>query len=176
MIPPRIIRYLKDHNVYFERQWHPYAVRAQELAQTLHVTGYRLAKSVLVEADGQPWVAVLPACDIVDVDRLAAALGAVSVRFLSEDDFAPFFPDCETGAEPPFGGLYGLPVIVDASLEQCLHLVVRAGSHEEVIQLPYAEFDALEEPQMASFAVPQKGRAPETNVDLGEPAAAQPTW
>ncbi len=155
MIPNRIMEYLEDNDVHYERSRHRLAIAAQELAAAIHVSGYRVAKSVLVEAGGKPWIAVLPASDVVDLERLATALASGPVRIMSESEFGPLFPDCELGAEPPFGGLYGLPVIVDTSLGQWNRIVVRAGSHEETLQLSYREFEKLERPRVATFAIPQ---------------------
>lgn len=153
MIPQRIVDHLKNAKVPFSRRWHPRAVSAQPLAATLHVSGYRVAKSVLVEADGKRWIAVLSAPERVDTNRLASALGARSVRLLSESEFMPSFPDCEVGAEPPFGSLYRLPVIVDESLTGEDRVLFRAGSHEETLELRYVDFMRLENPRVASFAI-----------------------
>lgn len=151
MIPSHIIDYLRQNNVPFRRLPHRHAVSAQELAASLHVTGHRVAKAVLVEADGQKYIAVLPAAENVDLARLTAVLGAGKSRFLSEDEFASIFQDCEVGAEPPFGRLYGLPVIVDSSLGSNEKIVFRAGSHGEALEINYSDFLALERPRIASF-------------------------
>jgi Ala-tRNA(Pro) deacylase len=126
-------------------------VTAQELAASVHVTGSQVAKAVVVEADGKPWIVVLPATAIIDRSRLAQALAARQVRLMGEAEFARFFPDCELGAEPPFGGLYGLPVAVELSLAGEPRLVVRAGSHEEALEIGYADFARLERPHVAAF-------------------------
>lgn len=151
MIPARIIQYLHEHDVSFERRPHARAITAQELAAALHVTGYRVAKSVLVEADGRPLIALLPAPESVDQGRLARAVGARNVRLLRESEFAGLFPDCELGAEPPFGRLYGLPVAVERALARVERVLFRAGSHEEAIELAYDDFVRLERPLVGDF-------------------------
>lgn len=153
MIPKRIIDYLEQGGAKYQRRAHPRAITAQELAASLEVTGYRVAKTVLIEADGKTWMAVLPAPELVDPHRLAQALGARKVRLLHESEFAQLFPGVEPGAEPPFGKLYGLPVLVELSLTREQRLVFRAGSHEEAIELDYAEYARLEQPSVASFGV-----------------------
>src|SRR6516225_7113113 len=116
MIPTSIIDYLQRNGVAFKRRTHAQAVSAHDLAASLHVSGYRVAKSVIVDADGQKWIAVLPAAETVDLPRLANLLKANTVQLVEETKFAPLFAGCETGAEPPFGGLYGIPVVVDSKL------------------------------------------------------------
>jgi Ala-tRNA(Pro) deacylase len=152
MIPDQIVAYLEERKVPYERRTHPRALTAQELAASMHVTGYRVAKSVIVQAGGKTWIAVLPAAEIVDEERLAAVLGG-PVRFVSEREFTALFPGCEPGAEPPFGGLYGLPVVVDSTLARADRIVFRAGSHEEALELRYQDFATLENrPPVGPFA------------------------
>jgi Ala-tRNA(Pro) deacylase len=115
MIPQRIAEYLESHAVQYESRLHRRAITAQELAATVHVPGRRVAKSVMVKAGEKVWIAVLPATEVVDEKSLAAVLDAPTVRLLRESEFQGLFPDCEAGAEPPFGGLFGLPVVVDST-------------------------------------------------------------
>lgn len=151
MIPDVIIRYLKQADIPFQRLPHRYAVSAQELAASLHISGHRVAKSVLIEADGKKWLVVLPAAENIDFYRLAEVLGTREMRFLSKDEFAPIFQGCEAGSVPPFGRLYGLPVIMEASLLRGERLVFSAGSYREAIELKCSDFLALEEPLTTSF-------------------------
>src|SRR3712207_6804222 len=117
MIPESIQHYLHDQHVPFLRPWHPRAVTAQEMAQALHDTGNRGARSVIVQADQRPRICLIPATETLDLEKVREALGTRETRLATEDEFAARFPDCELGAEPPFGKLYGLPVVMDESLE-----------------------------------------------------------
>lgn len=151
MIPESIQHYLRRNRVRFERYWHPHAVSAQELAEALHVSGWRVAKSVIVLADRLPWIVVVPAAGTVDLQKVRDIIGARSVRLATEAEFSSYFPDCEVGAEPPFGELYKLPVAVDESLSLTERLLFRAGSHEEALEMRFQDFATLEWPLMASF-------------------------
>jgi len=153
MIPQSIIDYLDGRAVAYRRRLHRRAITAQELAATVHVPGRQVAKSVLVKADGKVFIAVLPATEMLDEDQVAIALDASSVRLLRESEFERFFPDCEPGAEPPFGGLYGLPLVIDSSLAEAESIIVRAGSHEEAIEMQYEDLYRLEgEPRVAPIS------------------------
>ncbi|WP_426757145.1 aminoacyl-tRNA deacylase [Myxococcus sp. Y35] len=158
MIPEAIQHYLRRNGVRFERYWHPRAVSAQEVAEALHVSGWRVAKSVIVMADRQPWIVVVPAASSVDLDQVRAMLGARHVRLATEEEFSGHFPDCEVGAEPPFGELYGLPVAVDESLSLAERLLFRAGSHEEALEMRFQDFATLEWPLVASFIEQEQQR------------------
>ena len=154
MVPEKVVRHLEKSNVPVVVRSHQREVAAQRLAAAVHVSGYRVAKSVLVEADGERLMAVLPAADIIDLTRLATALGASSVRVMHESEILDLFPGCELGAEPPFGSLFGLPVVMDRILARARGpLVLRAGSHEEILEMPIEDFMRLERPRVADFAV-----------------------
>jgi len=155
MIPRLIVDFLERNDVSYERHEHRRVCTAQELAAVMHVTGRRVAKSVIVKAGEPVWIAVLPASEVVDEERLAGVLGAPSVRLLDEAAFEGFFPGCEPGAEPPFGSLFGLPVVVDSTLAEAGRIVFRAGSHEEAIEIRYEDFRRLErDPKTGTFGRP----------------------
>ena len=153
MIPEPIQDYLHQNHVPFLRHWHPRAVTAQELATALHVTGYRVVKSVIVRADSRLWICLIPAWATLDLHRVQELLEARSVRLSPEEEFDGLFPECELGAEPPFGTLYGIPVLFDESLGLAEELLLRAGSHEESLELKLEDFLALESPLVAPLTV-----------------------
>jgi Ala-tRNA(Pro) deacylase len=146
MIPDSIIEYLQRHRVPFERRSHFRAIRAQSLAASLHVTGFQVAKTVILHAPDRLWLCVVSAPDTVDLGRVAEMLGVRRLRLAEESEFVDLFPQCEAGAEPPFGQLYGLPVMVDEHLRHAGRLLFRAGSHTEVVELRFEDFLQLEEP------------------------------
>jgi len=154
MIPEEVIDYLQRNEVPFKRRPHARAITAQELAASLQITGYSVAKSVMVEADGQKWIAVLPASENVSLPLLGEILNARNVRLLTENEFASLFGQCEVGSEPPFGRLYRLPVVMDSSLSKASWVIFRAGSHRESLEMAYSDFMALEKPRVGSFGVP----------------------
>lgn len=150
--------YLRSRGVAFEEQEHRPAYTAQEVAAAEHVPGRSLAKVVMVFGDDRLVMLVVPASHRVDLDRAAAALEAEKVRLAKEQEFAGYFPDCEPGAMPPFGKLYGVPVYVDRSLGESETVVFQAGSHTHTMSLRYADFARLVAPSVSEFAY-QPGRA-----------------
>ncbi len=151
MIPTYVVHYLQHHHVPFSRHHHPRAVGAQRLAEALHVSGHRIGKSVILDADGTRWMAVVPASEVVDEDRLAEVIKASRIGLVPEAAFDELFPQCECGAEPAFGRLYGMPVVADARLAREERVILRAGSHEETLELAFADFARLEKPLIAEI-------------------------
>ena len=115
------------------------------------MTGRELAKTVIVQLDGQMAMAVLPANRKIILQDLREVTGSDQVKFVAEEDFKQMFPDCETGAMPPFGNLYGMEVYVAASLASNADIAFNAGSHTEVIKLAYADFERLVKPKVVNF-------------------------
>lgn len=130
---------------------HSAAYTAQEVAASAHITGRELAKTVIVELDGEMAMAVLPANRKIVLQDLREVTGSDQVKFASEEAFQKRFPDCETGAMPPFGNLYGMDVYVAESLTQSDEIAFNAGSHTEVIKLAYRDFERLVKPKAVSF-------------------------
>lgn len=148
----KLKRFLQENAVYYESIPHYMAYTAQETAASAHVHGRELAKTVMVKLDGGMAMAVLPATRRLDLNRLRAASGARDVAIASEREFQDMFPDCQIGAMPPFGNLYNLRVFADESLAEDQHIAFNAGSHDELIQIAYRDFERLVKPQIAALA------------------------
>ncbi len=151
----RLESYLRENQVEFELHHHPVAYTARETAEAEHVASAQVAKVVLVVADYQMVMLVLPASCSVDLDAASRLLGAQDVRLAEERDLAVAFPDCEVGAMPPFGVLYGLPTWADATLSEQERIVFQAGTHTESITMRYADFDRLVRPSIGAFTRPR---------------------
>jgi Ala-tRNA(Pro) deacylase len=148
----RLEKYLREHHATYEVQQHREAYTAQEIAAAEHVSGSKFAKVVMVVAGGDPAMLVLPAPRMVDLARAQDLVGQGQLRLAQENEFQASFPDCEPGAMPPFGNLYGVPVFVDESLTHEETIYFQAGSHEETMSVPYGDFARLVEPTVGNFA------------------------
>jgi Ala-tRNA(Pro) deacylase len=152
----RLEGYLRENGAPFEVQHHARAITAQEVAATEHIPGKMFAKTVMVlPADEEkPIMLVLPAPYHVNLQKAAAALDAREVLLAEEEEFEESFPDCEVGAMPPFGNLYGVSVYVDKALSEDEAIVFRAGTHTDTMSVSYADFEQLVEPTVAELADP----------------------
>ena len=148
----KVKEYLDSQKVEYTTLEHSPAYTAQEVAASAHIPGRHLAKTVMIKLDGEMTMAVLPAAYRVNFDRLKKALGASKVELATEKEFKDLFPDCEVGATPPFGNLYGMDVIADESLSDDVVIAFCAGSHTELIQLSYMDFEKLAKPRVVDFS------------------------
>lgn len=132
---------------------HSPAYTAQEVAQSAHIPGDEMAKCVMIKVDGKMAMAVLPASYQVDFGLLREAIGADHVTLARERDFENLFPQCELGAMPPFGNLYGMPVYVAQKLTEDDVISFNAGTHRELIRLSYTDYARLAQPRIIKFSV-----------------------
>lgn len=148
----KLKEYLDRHQIRYVTISHSPAYTAQEIAASAHIPGHELAKTVMIKLDDEMAMAVLPASCHVDLDHLRAASGAHFVELAGEDDFEQRFPECELGAMPPFGNLYGMEVFVAEDLADNEAITFNAGSHTELIRMMYADFENLVNPIVVRFA------------------------
>ncbi len=147
----RLKEFLDSHNVKYVTLSHSPAYTAQEIAALMHIPGKELVKTVMVKIDGKMAMAVLPASYRVDFDLLKQAAGANRVELAGEREFKDMFPECEVGAMPPFGNLYGMEVYAAEVLAEDEEIAFNAGSHKELIRLPYKDFERLVQPKVVKF-------------------------
>jgi Ala-tRNA(Pro) deacylase len=148
----KLKEFLDEQKVKYVIMKHSPAYTAQEIASSAHIKGKELAKTVIVKIDGAMAMAVLPASFRVDMDALKKATGAKKIELAPEKEFKDLFPECETGAMPPFGNLYDMDVYVASSLAEDENIAFNAGSHTELIQLPYADFERLVGHKVVQFS------------------------
>ena len=151
-IPDYISRFLDSRHIPYQSRTHCRAYTAQGTAQAQHLSGKKLAKVVIVAMDNKKLVmAVVPANCRVDLDKLGQLLHTNWIRLATEDEFKGAFPDCELGAMPPLGNIYHLEVWVDEALKMYADIAFNAGTHSEIIQMSFADFEQLVHPQIAAF-------------------------
>ena len=148
----RLKAFLDQQRVKYIALYHSPAYTAQEIAASAHVSGRELAKTVVVWLDDRLALAVVPANRNVVLEDLRVAAGAQQARRATEEEFKQQFPDCEPGAMPPFGHLYGMDVYAAETLAQDERITFNAGTHSELIQMRWADFERLAQPKIAPFS------------------------
>jgi Ala-tRNA(Pro) deacylase len=138
-----VFAYLAERKIPHEIVLHRPVSGGARLAACLHVPGRMVAKSVLVVADGVPVVAVLPATHRIDLSRLAGVLGAGAVRLATAPEVAALFHDCERGATPPFGGLYGVSTVLDTAIGGSSAVYCEGNARHLGLRLRYRDLEAV---------------------------------
>ena len=148
----KLTAYLEAENVKYQVIEHPPAYTAQEIAASAHIPGRQLAKSVMVGLDDRMAMVVVPATERVNFERLQEHTSAKKVSLASEQEFKDIFPDCELGAMPPFGNLYGMPVYAAESLAGEIEIAFCGGSHGTLIRMAFDDFKRLAQPQVLDIS------------------------
>lgn len=148
----RLKDFLDDHKIQYIVISHSVAYTANGIAALTHIPGRELAKTVIVKIDNRLAMAVVSASQHVDLALLKAATGAKNIELATEDEFKDRFPDCETGAMPPFGNLYDLSVYADEALSRDKEIAFNAGSHRELVRLAWEDFERLVRPRLMKLA------------------------
>lgn len=152
MVAKKIKEFLDSNHVQYTTVLHPESYTAQEVAASAHISGKELAKTVIVKINGKMAMAVLPASGKIDFELLGKASDAGKVELAGEQEFKDLFPDCDAGAMPPFGNLYGMDVYVAQKLSDDKEIAFNAGSHTELIKMAYTDFENLVKPKTAQFS------------------------
>jgi Ala-tRNA(Pro) deacylase len=148
----KIRKFLDTNKIKYAVIEHSPAYTAQEIAAIAHISGKELAKAVMIKINGEMAMAVLPASYKISFEQLKEALETDKVRLAYEQEFVDTFPDCEVGAMPPFGNLYGMDVYVAESLAEDEEISFNACSHTELIKMRFTDFEKLVKPKRFRFS------------------------
>ena len=147
----QVMEFLDQAGVAYEVCEHAPVFSAQGLAAIEHEHGRFVAKPVIIKADDRYLMCVLPAPHKVDLGKLKNQLNAQSVQLADEEEIGKLFPDCELGAEPPFGNLYEMSTVIEKSLEADDHILFQAGTHGKALRMTMADYQATVQPKVLEF-------------------------
>ena len=143
--------YLDELGVNYRLSRHDTTYTAQDLAAAEHIPGRKVIKPVIVKADGQFVMCALPASHRIDLDTLRAQLQVTDVELAGERELCELFPDCEMGAEPPIGRMFGIPTLMDESLFADDRVMFQAGTHNDAVTMTLADYRRAAQPEVAYF-------------------------
>jgi len=150
----KLLDYLDENHMEYMHTVHETAYRASEVACAEHMLPCSFAKAVVFSTNMGFGMAVLPADCVLDLKELRACLGAPHVRLATEEELKRLFPECELGAMPPVGGLFGLPVYVDSGMAADASIAFNAGTHRDVVHMRFQDYEALAKPAFIAVAKP----------------------
>jgi len=148
-----IKHYLERSRVPYRHKTHPVAYTAQEIAAFDHISGKEMAKAVVLKADGQLVLAVVPADRLVNLAALKKIIGCNRLSLVPETEFQDRFEPCKPGAMPPFGKLFNVPTYCDRMLSKEDEIEFNAGTHYDTIRMRFLDFARLETPIMEDFSL-----------------------
>ncbi len=151
-IAKRLSEYLANAGIEYEVVNHPFTVSASRTAQAAHITGDRVAKTLVLHDDQGYLLAVVPSTHRVELDAIGPKLGR-RLNLATEKEIADLFDDCELGAIPPVGAAYGLKVMLDESLTDQEDVYFEGGDHRNLVHVNSAAFaKAMEGAERGRFS------------------------
>lgn len=156
MILQRLKDFLDERQIKYVVISHSPAYTSLEIAAMARIPGKEIAKTVVVNADGTMMMVVVPASHMVDFKLLHTFTGAKHIELAAEHEFKNLFPECEVGAMPPFGNLFGMNVVVSESLAEDEMIAFNAGTHKELVRMTYRDFAELVKPKVGKFSFPKR--------------------
>ena len=153
----RLKQFLDASQVRYQVHTHSRANTATAVAAADRIPLSEMAKVVLIRAGRQYMMAVLPASRRLDLAQMRTATEEPDLELASESEVGQLFPDCETGAMPPFGNLFGLAVWVEDSLGRETETVFNAGNHRQTVHMAFSDFARLVKPSFGALARPLEG-------------------
>lgn len=151
MFGERVKDFLENNNIAYEYIKHPREFSATRTCQSAHVPGSEFAKTVILKIDGKLTMAVVTANQMVYPGFLKNFFPAERIELANESEFKNYFPDCEIGAMPPFGNLYGIDEFISMDLTKDEYIIFNAGSHTALIKMRYNDFQKLVHPKIINL-------------------------
>lgn len=151
----RLGELIRSRGVRVELQPHREVFTAQEVAHASHLPRRNMAKVVVLRDGVDHLMVALPASEHVDLETLRSTTGRPGLELAPEEDLRSIFPDCELGAMPPFGHLYGLRMYVDPCLAEH-DIWFQAGNHHEIARMAYETYERLSRPYVGGVCLHRK--------------------
>lgn len=143
VIAPKVKNYLDEKHIRYQILQHSRTFTAMETAESRHIAGKQMIKSVIVKIDGRYVMCILTSNHRINFHKLKKITAAKEAHLATEEEINGLFPECEVGAEPPLGELFGLEVFVDREVSENDEIDFNAGTHTETVRIRYKDFARL---------------------------------
>lgn len=143
-IAPRIEAHLSRVGVNYDLIQHPESHTSLASARLANVPASQMAKAVITHDGDNYRLCVIPATHQLVPELLDQHMGKGShYRLVNENELKSLFDDCEEGAIPALGQVYGLPVVWDKSLEALPSIYFESGDHHNLVHVNHGSFMQL---------------------------------
>ena len=134
--------YLGNHHIAYDVMHHQRTANSSRTAETCHIPGDRLAKGVVVKSGTGYILTILPASRRIAMEAVESVTGS-PVALASEEEASMLFPDCEPGAVPVFGEAYGIPALIEESIDDRRDIYCEGGDHRSLLHMDGRDFRSL---------------------------------
>jgi Ala-tRNA(Pro) deacylase len=135
----RLLQWLDQRGARYRLMEHAPVFTSEEAARVRGTPIEAGAKALVLDAQDRFVHVVLPGNRRVDNARVRAVLGTRTLRFATPEELLAL-TGCVPGAVPPFGNLFGLPVLVDEALARRGEIAFNAGGNTVSLVMRAADF------------------------------------
>jgi nondiscriminating aspartyl-tRNA synthetase len=146
----KILGALGKREISFEKYEHDPVYTSEQAAKIRGTSIGQGAKALVLQADKDFVLYVLPADLQADLEKLQEKLEVKKLRMASKDSVKAK-TGLEVGAVPPLGSFVGLKTYVDKRLSEIPEIVFNAGRHDRSIRIKYSDYLKLENPVVVSL-------------------------
>lgn len=160
-ISKKILKHLDDNKYRYEIIEHKTTYTAWDTAQTEKVKPQEVAKALVMKADNDYLLALVPANRNLNKRKLLKIINAQAkkageknykkIDFAKEAWMKKNLPG-KVGATPPFGKILNADVYVDSLLAKSKKLYLSSGEYTLSIRVDASQYMRIEKPVMSSFS------------------------
>lgn len=137
-----LLRWLDDKRVDYEIHEHPRSLTALATARAEGVDPKSFGKVVWVRTEeGKDALIVIDAEDHLDLRKAREVLKSSKVALLEEEEIEALAPDCDAGAMPAVGDLFGVSTYADFAVAKQPEVSFNAGSHAYAVRVDRAAWE-----------------------------------
>lgn len=137
-----LMTWLESEGIEHEVHEHDRSLTALATARAEGVDPHTFAKVVWVRsAEGGDALMVVDADDHLDLKKAGTLLKSGVVKLVPEDEIMRLAPDCDAGAMPAVGSLFGLPTYADLHVADSAEISFNAGSHTVAVRVDRAAWE-----------------------------------
>ncbi len=140
-----ILSFLQENGVSYKLVSHPETKTSEECAAAQGVSMDQGAKALLLEADKDIIMYVLPASQRADLDGLATQLGKKKIKMVSLQTMEEKFK-LQPGAVPPLGSLLGITTYFHPGFAQNSEIAFSAARKDRSIVMKIEDYLEVEQP------------------------------
>ena len=131
-----LLAWLEAEGIDFEIHEHERSLTALATARAEGVDPRTFAKVIWVRtAEGADALVVVDSEDHLDLSKARDLLESRRVKLVPEEEIAELAPDCDAGAMPAVGSLFGLPTYADSAVRDAPEISFNAGSHSIAVRV-----------------------------------------
>ncbi|MBU1202787.1 hypothetical protein KKH39_01960 [Patescibacteria group bacterium] len=160
-LPTKVIKHLEKAGIKHDMLEHRTVYTAIDAAATMRKKVDEVAKALLVKADKDYYVVILPADHNLDIVKLQKVISKASGRPIKVvkipgETLAREVLKIKNNAMAAFGSLYKLPVLMESKLTKTKKAIFSSESYNHSVEMAVKDFVKLENALVASFGAKRK--------------------